>query len=104
MSKKYAGFQLSKLRFYVSKAYAYGPEANALMHVLIHEEDVHPLQTKYRVTGAFKTDIGPESDFWNQDRDSPNVRAWCVKQATKLGLFEKLKEHVYEQNGRNRTK
>ena len=88
---KYAGFNLSKLRFYVENEKH--PDCNLIL--FIDEGNVHPRQTKYNVSASFHCRIPPNSAFWYEDEYYPNVRAWCVKLAHKLDLFNKLKETVY---------
>lgn len=100
MAKKYGGFNLSKLRFYVEQT----RYPNCELILYIDEGDVHPRQVKYWVSASFHCRISPESMFWQNDEYHPNVRAWCVKQATKLELFDKLRKEVYERNGREDPK
>lgn len=100
----YAGFNLAKLRFYVSTLDTATGDCNAVFHLYIYEKSTHYLQVKHRVSAPFKCQIKNNSDFWFKDEMDANVRAWCVKQATKLGLFEKLKDAVYGHHRRNPIK
>lgn len=94
---KYAGFNLSKLRFYVEN----DNHPQCTMILFIDEgKNIHPRQTKHNVSASFVCRIHPDSEFWYQEEHEANVRAWCVKQATKLDLFIKLKEAVYANSGK----
>lgn len=106
MAKKYGGFNLSKLRFYVE----HGPRfPSCTLYVYIPEFDalgrpVHYRQVRYNASASFISRMSKEADFWQRDEYDANVRAWCVKQATKLDLFNKLRKAVYERNGREDPK
>ena len=101
MAKKYGGFNLSKLRFYVEQ----GPRfPNCTIYLYIPEPDTHYRQVKYSVSASFVSRIPKDSDFWQRDEFDANVRAWCVKLATRHDLFNKLRKEVYERNGRKDPK